>query len=119
MKHLRFGQTLGTAHQESRRLNKADLSADVQKIEETGNVLSEIESQGFREQRASALKGTENEGDSRKGDCIICLKDTSSRKSRRKAGKKGQPEGGAVTGITGRPGVAGKPLRRKESSRPE
>jgi hypothetical protein len=56
MKHLRFGRTLGTAHQESRRLNKADLSAGVQEIEETGNVLSEIESQGFREQRASAPK---------------------------------------------------------------
>ncbi len=119
MKHLRFGQTLGTAHQESRRLNKADLSAGVQKIDETGNVLSEIESQGFREQRASAPKGTENEGDSRKGDDNICLKDTSSRKSRRKAGNKGQPESSAVKGITGRPGVAGKPLRRKESSRPE
>jgi hypothetical protein len=36
MKHIRFGQTHGTAHQESRRLNKADLSAGVQKIEETG-----------------------------------------------------------------------------------
>jgi hypothetical protein len=94
-------------------------SAGVQKIEETGNVLSEIESQGFREQRASAPKGTENERDTRKGDDIISLKDTSSRKSRRKAGKKGLPEVCDVTGITGRPGVAGKPLRRNESSRPE
>jgi hypothetical protein len=33
-----------------------DLSKDVQEIEETGNVLSEIGSQGFREQRASAPK---------------------------------------------------------------
>jgi hypothetical protein len=79
MKHLRFGQTLGTAHQESRRLNGADLSAGVRKIDETGNVLSEIESQGFREQRASAPKGTENEDDSREGDNIICLNDASSR----------------------------------------
>jgi hypothetical protein len=85
----------------------------------TGNVLSEIESQGFREQRASAPKGTENEDDSRKGDNLICLNDTSSRKSRRKAGKKGQPDGDTVTGITGRLRVAGIPLRRKESSRPE
>jgi hypothetical protein len=89
------------------------LSADVQKIDETGNVLSEIESQGFREQRASAPKGTENEVDFRKGDNNICLKDTSSRKSRRKAGKKGQPDGSTVTGITGRPGVARIPLRRR------
>jgi hypothetical protein len=56
MKHLRFSQSLGTAHQKSRSLNKVDLSKDVQEIEETGNVLSEIGSQGFREQRASAPK---------------------------------------------------------------
>jgi hypothetical protein len=85
----------------------------------TGNVLSEIESQGFREQRASAPKGTENDDDSREGDKTICLKDTSSRKSRRKVGTKGQPEGSAVTGIAGRLWVAGIPLRREESSRPE
>ncbi len=119
MKHLRFGQTLGTAHKKSRSLNNVDLSKDVQEIEETGNVLSEIRSQGFSDQRASAPKRSELGEDNRKVVRTICLKDTSSRKSRRKAGKKGQPEGGAVTGITGRPGVAGKPLRWKESSRPE
>jgi hypothetical protein len=41
------------------------------------------------------------------GNAHRSLKDTSSRKSRRKMGKKGQPEGSAVKSRTGKPRVAG------------
>jgi hypothetical protein len=57
------------------------------KIEETGNVLSTIESQGLRKQMASAtsdLKLVTNPS----GGVYRSLKDASSRKSRRKAGRK-------------------------------
>jgi hypothetical protein len=48
--HLEFG----TAHQESRSLSKWTPVQDTQQIDETGNVLSTINSQGFRKKRASA-----------------------------------------------------------------
>jgi len=41
-----------------------------------------------------------------RGTCSCSLKDTSSRKSRLAAVKKGQPEGNAVKGVTGKPRVA-------------
>jgi len=51
----RFGQTFGSAHQESRSLNKTDLASGMfSKSPKNGNVLSEIESQGYRIRRASA-----------------------------------------------------------------
>jgi hypothetical protein len=71
-----------------------------QKIEETGNVLSAIESQGFRKKRASApdyLKLIQILREMNWG-----LNDTSSRKPRLGVAK-GQPEGSAVTGKTRKP----------------
>jgi hypothetical protein len=91
-------QTFGTAHHESRSLSKWTPVQDTQKIEETGNVLSAIESQGFRKKRASApdiLK------------LIQILREMSSGPEGRFVPEipsqdriKGQPEGYAVTGKT-------------------
>ena len=70
----------------------------------TGNVLSTIESQGFRKERTSAqdnLKLMQYPP----GYVQQCLNDASSRKSASKR-TKGQPEGSAVTGKTGKPWVA-------------
>jgi hypothetical protein len=53
----------------------------------TGNVLSAIESQGFRLRRASA-PGYLKLMPTPPGDELMCLNDTSSRKSRRKKGQK-------------------------------
>src|SRR5664280_811667 len=51
----RFSQTSGSAHQESRRLNKTNLASGMfSKSPKNGDVLSEIESQGYRIRRASA-----------------------------------------------------------------
>jgi hypothetical protein len=74
------------------------------KSTKTGNVLSAIESQGFRIRRASApgfLKLLPHPS----GDELQCLNDTSSPKSALKR-TKGKPESFAVTGKTGKPGVA-------------
>jgi hypothetical protein len=44
----RFGQTFGSAHQESRRLDYTDFASGMfSRSTKTGNVLSMIESQGF------------------------------------------------------------------------
>ena len=51
---IRFIQTFGTAHQKSRSLGKWTSVQDTRKIDDTGNVLSAIESQGFRNEWASA-----------------------------------------------------------------
>jgi hypothetical protein len=48
----------------------------------------------------------------------MCLKDTSSLKAAARQ-KKGQPEGSAVTGKTGKPWVAGSVRKNWKSSRPE
>jgi hypothetical protein len=64
---------------------------------ETGNVLSETESQGFREQRASAPKGPETDAETLRGIRNMCLNDASSRNSTARR-KKGQLEGNAVKG---------------------
>ena len=70
----------------------------------TRNVLSMIESQGFRILRASA-PGKLKLMPSPPGNAHQRLKDTSSRKSASKR-TKGQPEGSAVTGKTRKPWVA-------------
>ena len=73
------------------------------KSPKNGNVLSEIESQGYRIRRASApgyLKLIQYPS----GNMYQRLNDTSSRKSVSKR-TKGQPEGSAVTGKTRKPGV--------------
>jgi hypothetical protein len=50
------------------------------------------------------------------GNMQRCLKDTSSRKILLRQEKKGQPEGIAVTGKTGKPGVAEIDLVSKEAT---
>jgi len=78
------------------------------KSTKTGNVLSAIESQGFRLRRASA-PGYLKLMPGPSGTVQQRLKDTSSRKSALKR-TKGQPEGSAVTGKIRRPWVAEKGL---------
>ncbi len=71
------------------------------KSTKTGNVLSAIESQGHRKRRTSVpgdLKLMQHPS----GNEQQCLNDTSSPKFR-SGGTKGQPEGSAVTGKTGKP----------------
>jgi len=102
---IRFIQTLGTAHQASRSLNYTGLVSEMFGTStETGNVLSEIESQGFRIQRASAT-GNLKLKRYPSGNALQRLNDTSSTKSALKRAK-GQPEGSAVTGKTWKPWVA-------------
>jgi hypothetical protein len=71
------------------------------KSTKTGNVLSAIESQGFRKRR-TPVPGDLKLMPHPSGNEQQCLNDTSSRKFRF-GGKKGQPEGSAVTGKTGKP----------------
>ena len=70
----------------------------------TGNVLSTIESQGFRIQRAPATSKLKLMP-APPGNVYQRLKDASSPKSASKR-TKGQPEGSAVTGKTRKPRVA-------------
>jgi hypothetical protein len=74
------------------------------KSTKTGNVLSAIESEGFRLRRASA-PGYLELMPHPSGNEQQSLKDTSSRKSALKR-TKGQPEGHVVTGKTRKPWVA-------------
>ncbi len=71
------------------------------KSTKTGNVLSAIESQGFRTRRTS-VPGNLKLMPHPSGNEQRCLNDTSSRKFRF-GGTKGQPEGSAVTGKIGKP----------------
>ena len=101
---IRFGQTFGSAHQESRRLDYTDFASGMfSRSTKTGNVLSMIESQGFSKWRASA-PGSLKLIQYPSGNKYQRLNDTSSRKSVSKR-TKGQPEGSAVTGKTRKPGV--------------
>ena len=101
---IRFGQTFGSAHQESRRLDYTDFAFGMfSRSTKTGNVLSMIESQGFSKWRASA-PGSLKLIQYPSGNMYQRLNDTSSRKSVSKR-TKGQPEGSAVTGKTRKPGV--------------
>jgi hypothetical protein len=105
---LRFGQTLGSAHQESRSLNKRNFAFKMfSKSAKTGNDLSMIESQG-----------TENEGLRPRviWNWYNILREicTSVWMTLRPGiplrWEKGQPEGYAVTGKTWKQGVAKKDL---------
>jgi hypothetical protein len=82
-----------------------------------GNVLSAIESQGFRRKRASVPDFLK---------LIQILREMISGPEGHfvpeippQDGKKGQPEGNAVTGNTGKPWVAGTDRKRWKCSRPK
>ena len=100
---IRFGQTFGTAHQESRSPGKWTPVQDTRQIDETGNVLSTIQSQGIRRKRASARNFLSWSGSFGKrhqqpeGHFVPEV--------RSQERTKGQPEGHAVTGITRKPWV--------------
>ena len=101
---IRFGQTSGPAHQESRSLNKGTLVPDVQQVSENRKRSFKDWVTGLQRKRASApdyLKLTAISS----GKWHQSLKDTSSRKSASKR-TKGQLEGSALTGKTGKPWVA-------------
>jgi len=76
------------------------------KSKKTGNVLSTIESQGFRNWRASAPDELKPEHYP-SGNCNGAWRTFRPGNFCRETGKNGQPEGYAVTGTTQTPWVAG------------
>lgn len=97
---FRFSRTFGTAHQESRSLDEWTPVQDVQQIGENRKRSFNDWVTGLQEKETSVTI-SRNWYDSF-GNWSQGLNDTSSRKSR-SGGKKGQPEGSAVKGRSGKP----------------
>jgi hypothetical protein len=104
---IRFGQTLGSAHQESRSLSWMNFAFKMfSKSMQTGNVLSTIESQGTENEwlRSQVIWNWYYPSGKSSGAWMTLLPGTASRRG------KGKPEGSAVTGKTRKLWVAEKSL---------
>jgi len=101
---IRFGQTSGTAHQESRSPGKWTTVQDTRQIDETGNVLSTIQSQG-RQKKTSFGTWFSATDPNPPGNDISEPEGRFVPEARSRDRTKGQQEGKAVTGIAGMPGA--------------